>query len=72
MGFYRPVRYPDDCIRIVIQMNQLGYDCTLREAQELWEDYSDSCCAEWLILPTSNEELRTSLLEAISGELPLP
>lgn len=44
----KPVRYPEDCKRIVETAYQLGYDCTLKQAEELWEKHSDDHCAGWL------------------------
>jgi len=44
----KPVRYPDDCKTICKRAVDLGYDCTLKQAEELWEAYSDHVCASWL------------------------
>lgn len=52
-----PVEYIADCERIVKQALLGGYDLTLHQAQELWEDFSDGYCAGWLYLPESDEKL---------------
>lgn len=49
--------YPQDCIRICKVALDHGYYITPLEAQKIWEIYSDSMCASWLILPTSDEDL---------------
>ena len=48
---------PEDCLRIVAQVNKLGYDCTLMEAEEMWNKYSDKVEAGWIGLPDTEEDL---------------
>lgn len=43
-----PVLYPADCIKIRKIAEELGYDCTLKQAEALWEDYSAEFNASWL------------------------
>ena len=62
------VEHPGDCIRIVVQVNNLGYDETLMEAEELWSKYSDKVEAGWIRLPDTDEEL----LEILKLELTPP
>lgn len=49
------VAYPEDCHRIVQIANQLGYKCTLKQAEEFWDSHSEDYCAGWLDLPDDSE-----------------
>ena len=63
------VRYSKDCIRIKNIAEKLGYDCSLREAEELWETYSeDKYCAGWLILPEEDEQIIEAIEEYYRGK----
>lgn len=33
-----------------------GYECNRRQAEQLWEEYSNSLCAGWINLPDYRDE----------------
>jgi hypothetical protein len=51
----------DDCSTIVAAMASEGYLCSTEEARELWEMYSDSWAAGWLILPSDQKKIVESI-----------
>jgi hypothetical protein len=53
----RPVGYITDCERIVKVARVEGYELTLKQAEELWENFSEGYCAGWLRLPDTDERL---------------
>lgn len=59
---YKKFTYPDDVERIVKIMKSKGLKITPELANELWEEYSESYCAGWLILP-SNEKVFDIIVE---------
>lgn len=46
-----------DIIRIINVCAKHNIEITIAEAEELWLNYSDEYCAQWLILPDSDETL---------------
>lgn len=57
----RPVQWLYDCERIVKATRNEGYELTLKQAEEMWENFSEAYCASWLILPESDEKLSAIL-----------
>lgn len=57
------VRYREDCERIVRISMMHGYNITLGQAEQVWDDYSDSMAAGWMNLPESDEEVWEVLSE---------
>ena len=55
------IRYPDDCQRIVEVAAGMCLVLSVAQAQVIWEDYSDSMCAGWLILPSDNWEIQSAI-----------
>lgn len=49
------VRYPEDCKRIRQVLRDRGFNLTFKECEELWEYYSDSYAAGWLILDSHSD-----------------
>jgi len=49
------VQYPSDCIRIQKIAVGLGYLCTLKQAEALWEAHSASMAAGWLFTDSEYE-----------------
>ncbi|MEG1565366.1 MAG: hypothetical protein RR342_01325 [Bacilli bacterium] len=47
----------NDCQRIKDVCAKHSENITLYEAQEIWQDVSDSYCAGWLFLPETDKEL---------------
>ena len=52
-----------DIIRIVDVCAKHNIEITFAEAEELWNKYSDDCCAQWLILPDSDDYLFEVIIE---------
>ncbi len=50
-------RYRDDVERIHKILLDRGYDSTLEDCARLWDEYSDSMAAGWMILPDTDEEV---------------
>jgi hypothetical protein len=51
--------HPDDTQTIVRVIRAKGYECSPEQARELWQQYSRSFAAGWLVLPEDDEELFT-------------
>jgi hypothetical protein len=52
------IEYPEDCLRIKnIALMKCNIDLSLFECVVLWERYSNSVCAGWMLLPKSDEAL---------------
>lgn len=49
--------YIDDTKRIVKISFDNGIILSLKEAEEIWEEYSDSMAAGWMNLPEDDKEL---------------
>ena len=49
--------FPEDCVRIVKALLDVGYVITPYEAEMLWSTYSDRVDAGWLFLPDTDEEI---------------
>ena len=52
-----------DVIRIINVCAKHNIEITSAEAEELWNKYSDDYCAQWLILPDSDEYLFEIIIE---------
>ena len=50
-------RYPEDVERIVKILAERGYRATNHQANQVWDMYSESMCAGWMILPENDEEV---------------
>jgi hypothetical protein len=50
-------RFESDIHRIIAVLGTHGYDCTYEQAEELWDRYSASMCAGWMMLPTNDDDL---------------
>lgn len=62
-------RYPSEVQRIVKLLASEGYFLNAREAEELWEDYSESYfAASWLSLPEQDTVLLDILIRIIERE----
>lgn len=42
--------YPLDVTRVQHAVIARGYNCTREQARDLWQAYSDSMCAGWLLM----------------------
>ena len=49
--------YLYDCERIVEVFEKRGYSISITDAQTIWEDYSNSMAAGWLMLPADDNDL---------------
>ena len=49
------VRWPDDCDRICRVAAGMGISMTPSQANDVWELWSDSKCAGWLIIHDDDE-----------------
>lgn len=54
---YQFFEYPKDIKRIVEICEKHDIQITPDEAEELWNWYSDDYCAQWLCLPSDDEDL---------------
>lgn len=54
---YEDFSYPEDVKRIVEVLKARSVEITPKEAEELWNAYSDDMCAQWLGLPDNDKEL---------------
>lgn len=64
------VEYPQDCIRMKRLAAEKGYDLTLHECEQIWQWHSNSVCASWLMLRSSDDDLWTEMcawLDEIGG-----
>lgn len=52
---YQHESYPKDVTRIVRAFAAQGFHCSRLQARELWEQYSDSMCAGWLIVDSYDD-----------------
>lgn len=53
-----PVRHLEDCVRISRLALNLGYNCLLYEAEQLWEKHSEEFSAGWLELPKEDSSIK--------------
>lgn len=51
------IYYKEDVDRIVAALRAYDYDVSPTEARQLWDRYSESFAAGWLILPESDGEI---------------
>ena len=49
--------YPDDVSRIQKVLADRDLEATLKECEEMWQKYSDSMAASWMILPRKDEDV---------------
>ena len=49
------VEYPEDCRRIQRIANQMGYSCSIWEAEAIWNNWSNHSAAGWLCLPEDGD-----------------
>lgn len=49
--------YPEDVTRIRTAIVNRGYKCSRKQAKKVWEEYSDSMSAGWLILPDAESTI---------------
>jgi predicted metal-dependent peptidase len=54
-------RYSEDVERIQKILANKGYEATLIECEKLWDTYSESMEAGWIILPKSDEDVFESI-----------
>lgn len=54
------INYVNDCKRIQELAISYGYEISLKEAEDLWEEYSGSQCASWLI-PYDPKEVKKAI-----------
>ena len=60
------IRYPDDVDRIRKVLHEAGFDVSAGEAQRMWDEYSDSMCAGWMMASTYSD---AQLLDILTTEL---
>lgn len=60
--------YPDDVRRIQKILQDRDYEATLSECEELWDMYSDSMCAGWMILSDDDDEVFSCISSYITTE----
>ena len=49
--------YLADKLRIQQAMHHAGYQCSITEAGDLWQAYSDGMAAGWMCLPDADENI---------------
>ena len=54
-------RYQSDCKRIQNILEKNGYRASLEDCEKLWDKYSDSMCAGWIILPDDDEDVYSNI-----------
>jgi transposase-like protein len=63
---FHKVEYPEDCIKVRNILNEMGYDVSLKEAEEIWQWFSSDREAGWLHVESyDNEQGRESLREVV-------
>ena len=65
-------RYPGDVLRIQRALSDAGYDVSPCEAEHLWETYSDSMCAGWLMLYDDDADIVQAVRPYFSTEFDEP
>lgn len=63
----RPVERPGDCLKIKNIALKMGYDISLRDAQDLWESHSEDLCAGWLCV-NNEEEIKAAIARYFNNE----
>lgn len=58
-------RLEQDCARIVQVSLRHGFVLTLKQAEMIWEEYSEDYAAGWMTLPKTDEELWEILNEEV-------
>ena len=61
-------QYPADVARIIHVAAAHGVVLSALEAEKAWDDYSESLCAGWIILPESDDEIWSCLPGWATGE----
>lgn len=46
-----------DCVRIQKILAERGYRASLSDCEKLWDRFSDSMCAGWMILNENDEDV---------------
>ncbi len=54
--------FPEDVKRIQAALESAGYTTTRRECALAWEQYSETMCAGWLMLPSRDVDILQVLL----------
>lgn len=57
------INYVEDCQKIQSALLSIGYEATLSECQDLWEERSNSWDASWLYL---DDKSHSSIIEEIN------
>lgn len=60
---YKSIYWAEDVRRIVEVMKKRDIEITPKEAEKIWDLYSDSYCAQWLGLPDDDEQLFYTIIE---------
>lgn len=63
-----PFRWDEDVFRIVDICHQKGYQISLTDAQEAWEQHSDDLAAGWLSLGDNDDEIFNTVMEYCNTE----
>lgn len=56
-GEHEDDEYIGDIRRIQAVVQAHGYECSVAQARKLWDMYSDSMAAGWMILPESDDDI---------------
>lgn len=60
-------RYPDDVKRILSVLIAHGYQATEEQAISLWDEYSDSMAAGWMMLPDEDKDIYSCIEDYIEN-----
>ena len=63
-------KYQEDCKRIVGVAFNAGFIITVREAESIWDDYSEMLAAGWLGLPDDDNELWQIIQSGVEKRCP--
>ena len=55
--------FPEDVVRIKKILNDKNIEITLDEAEDIWDEYSDDMCAQWMGLPSDDEKVFEIVIE---------
>lgn len=55
--------FPEDVTRVQNAVINHGFECSRKQADELWRLYSDSLYAGWLLMDAYNETVIWKLIE---------
>lgn len=62
---YKNDRYGDDVKRIVEVFQKRNIILSYEEARNLWDSYSDYCCACWMGLPEDDDGLFNTIIDYV-------